>query len=148
MGTTKPINILDIQCYEEALVSYAKEAIEMAYAPYSNFRVGAALLTKDGEVYTGCNIENASYSATNCAERTAFFKAVSEGKREFHGIAIITDKEDYISPCGICRQVMAEFCKGDFEVLMCKSDGTYKKRTLTDLLPEMFDQCALQNESF
>ena len=95
----------------EELIKAAMEAKEHAYAPYSHFRVGAALLTKSGKVYQGCNIENAGYSPTNCAERTAFFKAVYEGEREFAAIAINGDGDDYLYPCGVCRQVMAEFCE-------------------------------------
>ena len=97
----------------EELIKAAMEAKEHAYAPYSHFRVGAALLTKSGKVYQGCNIENAGYSPTNCAERTAFFKAVYEGEREFAAIAINGDGDDYLYPCGVCRQVMAEFCEPD-----------------------------------
>lgn len=95
----------------EELIKAAMEAKEHAYVPYSHFRVGAALLTKSGKVYQGCNIENAGYSPTNCAERTAFFKAVYEGEREFAAIAINGDGDDYLYPCGVCRQVMAEFCE-------------------------------------
>ena len=94
---------------DKELVALAKEAMEHAYVPYSHFKVGAALLTKDGRVFKGCNIENASYGATNCAERTAIFKAVSEGYREFDAIAIVASSGDYASPCGICRQVLFEF---------------------------------------
>ena len=94
---------------DEKLVTLAKEAMKHAYAPYSKFQVGAALLAKDGRVFTGCNVENASYGATNCAERTAVFKAVSEGCREFDAIAIVASGGDHIPPCGICRQVLAEF---------------------------------------
>lgn len=120
------------------LIEAAKEARELAYAPYSGFHVGAALLSEDGKVFTGCNVENVSFSATNCAERTAFFKAVSEGVTDFKAIAVISDKEDFISPCGVCRQVMAEFCKPDFQVLMCRADGEFKQMSLAELMPEMF----------
>lgn len=127
---------------EQALILKAYEAQKNAYAPYSHFQVGAALLGADGEIYQGCNIENAAYSPSNCAERTAFFKAVSEGKREFLAIAIVGNEEgkagDYCSPCGVCRQVMAEFCGGDFLVLMGKSKTEWKRRTLGELLPESF----------
>ena len=99
---------------QEELIRLALEAREMAYAPYSQYRVGAALLTKQGKVYKGCNIENAGYTPTNCAERTAFFKAVSEGEREFEAIAVVGGNaelpKDYAWPCGVCRQVMMEFC--------------------------------------
>ena len=123
------------------LVEKAKQAMAGAYAPYSGFAVGAALLCVDGTVYTGCNIENASYSPTLCAERTAFAKAVSEGKREFVAIAVCGGKGGVITgrctPCGVCRQVMAEFCKEDFEVILVKPEG-YDMRTLSQLLPDSF----------
>ncbi len=118
----------------EQLIKAAIEAKEHAYAPYSNFRVGAALLTKGGKVYQGCNIENAAYSPTNCAERTAFFKAVYEGEREFEAIAINGDGDDYLFPCGVCRQVMAEFCDQDtFLIYVSKKNGAYQKYTLAEL---------------
>lgn len=127
---------------ELELIKIAKLAAEKAYVPYSGFTVGAALLTKDGKVYSGCNIENASYSPTNCAERTAFFKAVSEGERDFAAIAIVGGKEknftEYCSPCGVCRQVMAEFCNKDFRIILGKNDNDYKTYTLAELLPESF----------
>ncbi len=115
-----------------------------AYVPYSGFAVGAALLTKDGRVYTGCNIENASYPAGICAERTAIFKAVSEGKKEFAAIAIAGGKvgeepEDYCAPCGICRQVMSEFCGEDFVILLVKSPDDCREYTLKELLPLAFE---------
>lgn len=123
------------------LIEKAKQAMTAAYAPYSGFTVGAALLCADGSVYTGCNMENAAYSPTLCAERTAFAKAVSEGKRDFKAIAVCGGNGGVITgrctPCGVCRQVMAEFCKGDFEVILVKSDG-YDCRTLSQLLPESF----------
>lgn len=124
------------------LIQKAKEAAEKAYVPYSGFKVGAALLTKGGRLYLGCNIENASYSPTNCAERTAFFKAVSEGEREFDKIAIVGGKDgsfsDYCTPCGVCRQVMSEFCKEDFTVILGKEGDEYKALTLDELLPYSF----------
>ena len=126
---------------KEQLVKMAKEAMEYSYSPYSGYRVGAALLCADGSIYTVCNIENAGYSSTNCAERTAFFKAVSEGKREFLAIAICGGKDGVIGeafpPCGVCRQVMREFCKDDFEIHLITKDGieTY---TLEQLLPVSF----------
>ena len=127
----------------ERLIELAKAAMDYAYAPYSGYKVGAALLCGDGSVYTGCNIENAAYSPTNCAERTAFFKAVSEGKREFTAIAVCGGKDGVINgifpPCGVCRQVMAEFCKPDFLIYMAGAEGTYRTRTLTQLLPEQFE---------
>lgn len=104
------------------LISIAVNAMKSAYAPYSEFTVGAALLSEDGTVYTGCNIENASYGATSCAERTAFYEAVKSGKRKFTAICIVGGKngiiKDYCFPCGICRQVMAEFCKSDFRIVL------------------------------
>ena len=126
---------------KELLAAMAKEAMERAYSPYSGYKVGAALLCKDGSVSTGCNVENASFSATNCAERTAFFKAVSEGKTEFIAIAICGGKDGVIEglfpPCGVCRQVMREFCGDDFEIYLLKADRieTY---TLGQLLPMSF----------
>ena len=126
---------------KEQLVSMAKEAMQDAYSPYSGYKVGASLLCKDGSVYTGCNIENAGYSSTNCAERTAFFKAVSEGRKEFEAIAICGGKESVIEglfpPCGVCRQVMREFCGDDFLIYLATKDGieTY---TLKELLPVSF----------
>lgn len=123
----------------EELIKAAMEAKEHAYAPYSHFRVGAALLTKSGKVYQGCNIENAAYSPTNCAERTAFFKAVYEGEREFEAIAINGDGDDYLFPCGVCRQVMAEFCDPDtFLIYVSKKNGAYQKYTLAELFPGAF----------
>lgn len=131
----------------EKLIKKALEARQNAYAPYSGYRVGAALLTADDEIFTGCNIENAAYTPTVCAERTAFFKAVSEGKREFKRIAIAGGKEefpkDYALPCGVCRQVMAEFCGGNFEIIAVLDEKHYKVFTLNELLPERFDNTNL-----
>lgn len=122
----------------ETLIEQAKEAMTRAYAPYSGYHVGAALLCADGTVYTGCNVENASYGATNCAERTAIFKAVSEGRRDFTALAVCGGKDGIITgafpPCGICRQVMAEFCGGDFPVYLVNESG-YDTLTLSRLLP-------------
>ena len=119
------------------LLELAKTARENAYAPYSNFLVGAALLCKDGKVYTGCNVENAAYSPTLCAERVAFGKAISEGEKDFVAIAVVGGKrgEETVpcTPCGVCRQVMGEFCKPDF--LICTEGKTY---SLQELLPEGF----------
>ena len=120
------------------------EAKEHAYAPYSNFRVGAALLTKDGKIYQGCNIENAGYTPTNCAERTAFFKAVYEGERNFEAIAVNGDADDYLYPCGVCRQVMAEFCAPDFKVFVSKKNGEYLEFTLAEILPGAFTSTELE----
>ena len=126
---------------KEQLSAEAKDAMQKAYSPYSGYKVGAALLCKDGSVYTGCNVENASFSATNCAERTAFFKAVSEGEKEFVAIAVCGGKDGKIDgvfpPCGVCRQVMREFCDDEFEIHLLKEEGieTY---TLKELLPVSF----------
>lgn len=123
------------------LIELAYEARKRAYTPYSGFQVGAALLTKDGKVYLGCNIENASYGPTNCAERTAFFKAVSEGDREFAAIAIVggpagTKTGDMCAPCGVCRQVMREFCDPqEFRILLEDGKGGIMSRTLEELMP-------------
>ena len=118
----------------EKLIKKAIEMLNFSYAPYSNFHVGAALLTSEGEIYTGCNIENAAYGPSNCAERTAIFKAVSEGKKEFEAIAVVGGKngkiENFCPPCGVCRQVLAEFCKKDFEIVLAKSTNEYKIMTL------------------
>ena len=123
----------------ETLVQVAKEAMMKAYAPYSGYFVGAALLTKRGEVYTGCNIENAAFGPTNCAERTAFFKAVSEGARDFAAIAVVGGKGGEIAgifpPCGVCRQVMQEFCGPDFLIHMGGKDSEIRTITLKELLP-------------
>jgi cytidine deaminase len=126
----------------ETLVELAVDAMQGAYAPYSGYQVGAALLCADGTVYTGFNIENASYTPTVCAERTAFFKAITDGKRDFSAIAVCGGKdgviEGYFPPCGVCRQVMREFCKDDFLIHMAGADGAIKTRTLAQLLPESF----------
>lgn len=126
------------------LITEALRAQERAYVPYSNFKVGAALLTSDGEIYTGCNIENAAYSPSNCAERTAFFKAVSEGKRDFRAMAIVggqkNDKGVYCPPCGVCRQVMLEFCKSDFPIILANSINDFTLFTLETLIPYSFNK--------
>lgn len=123
----------------EELIGLAKEAMGRAYAPYSGFFVGAALLCADGTVYQGCNIENAAFGPTICAERTAIFKAVSEGKRNFTAIAVAGGKSGVISglfpPCGVCRQVMAEFCGPDFQIHLTDGAGHLQTRTLAELLP-------------
>ncbi len=119
----------------DQLVEQAIEAREYAYAPYSHYKVGAALLTTDGKIYKGCNVENASYSPSNCAERTAIFKAVSEGDREFEAIAVVTS--DGGMPCGLCRQVMREFAP-NLTVIIGNIDGTYQVFALPDLLPHSF----------
>ena len=126
------------------LICEAVKAREMSWSPYSKFSVGAALLTKSGKVYRGCNIENAAYSPSNCAERTAFFKAVSEGEREFEAIAVVggpssTETFGFAYPCGVCRQVMMEFCEPDkFLVIVAAGPDDYKVHTLRQLLPEGF----------
>ena len=123
----------------QELIKAAMEAKEHAYVPYSHFRVGAALLTSDGRVFQGCNIENAGYTPTNCAERTAFFKAVYEGVRDFEAIAVNGDADDYLYPCGVCRQVMAEFCDPKtFRILVSNKNGDYLEYTLEQLLPGAF----------
>ena len=128
---------------DEKLVELAKEAMKNAYVPYSHFKVGAALLTKDGTVFQGCNIENASYGATNCAERTAIFKAVSEGYREFEKIAVVASSGDYASPCGICRQVLFEFLPEGKVILDSEEKGmvTY---TVRELLPFGFSEADIK----
>ena len=125
---------------DQDLIRLAMEAREHSYSPYSHFMVGAALLAKNGKVYQGCNIENAGYTPSNCAERTAFFKAVSEGVLEFETIAIVAGPKDgeliRTAPCGVCRQVMMEFCEyKTFRVLLAKSPEDYEKWTLEKLLP-------------
>lgn len=125
------------------LIDEATAAREGAYAPYSNFKVGAALLLADGSIVRGCNIENASFGATNCAERTAIFKAVSEGHKDFKAIAIVGGKadeplSDYAYPCGICRQVMCEFCSDDFPIIVAVNKDDYFIKPLDEMLPGLF----------
>lgn len=122
----------------QELIQESIQAREKAYVPYSKFKVGAALLTKDGKVYTGCNIENASYGLTNCAERTALFKAVSEGDLEFSAIAVVADTAGPVSPCGACRQVMVELCKPDTKVYLTNLKGDVQETTVAELLPGAF----------
>ena len=128
----------------DILIKEAMKAREMAYAPYSHYLVGAALVVPSGKIYTGCNVENASYGLTNCAERTAIFKAVSEGQRHIDAIAIVGGtilETDYAYPCGACRQVMAEFLpeSGDISVIVAKSETDYKTFELSELLPNTFN---------
>ena len=129
---------------EKELVNAAIKAAENSYCPYSHFGVGAALLCESGRVYTGCNIENSSYSLTNCAERTAFFSATANGEKGFLSIAVVGGHEngftEFCPPCGACRQVMSEFCNDDFKIIMyrSKNGGEIKTLTLTDLLPHSF----------
>lgn len=132
---------------DRALMELAYKARKASYSPYSGFRVGAALLGESGNVYLGCNVENAAYTPTNCAERTAFFKAVSEGELSFSAIAIVGGKgeepAEICAPCGVCRQVMAEFCDGDFRVIMGDLDRIEVK-TLKELLPLSFGKNDLE----
>jgi len=122
------------------LLNSAVEAKNNSYSPYSKFRVGAALLTGTREIFTGANIENISYSAGICAERVAFSKAISEGYKDFAAIAVASDSDDFIYPCGICRQFMAEFVSKQFVVVCSKCNGEYKELTLDDLLPNAFEK--------
>lgn len=133
------------------LVKTAVRQMDVSYAPYSGFRVGAALLTKGGKIYTGCNIENAAYTPSNCAERTAFFKAVSEGEREFQAICIAGGRDGilsgYTAPCGVCRQVMMEFCQPDtFQVILAAGGEQYQIYTLKQLLPVGFGPLNLKGD--
>ena len=123
---------------KEQLLAQSKIARENAYVPYSKFPVGAALLAEDGTVFHGCNVENASYGLTNCAERTAIFKAVSQGVKKFKAIAIVADTEGPCAPCGACRQVIAEFCKGDMPVYLTNLKGDVLETTVEKLLPGAF----------
>lgn len=123
---------------KEKLLESSIAARNKAYVPYSKFPVGAALLTVDGEIILGCNIENASFGLTNCAERTAIFKAVSEGKKNFAAIAVSGDTEGPISPCGACRQVLAEFCDADMPVFLTNLKGNVTETTVSELLPGAF----------
>ena len=127
---------------DRALLEAAKNAMRFAYAPYSGFHVGAALLTDDGRLYTGCNIENASFGATNCAERTALFHAVSEGARRFTALAVVGGKngvcDAFAQPCGICRQVLSEFCDDSLRIILGTDDGRMETTTLGALLPGAF----------
>lgn len=126
--------------YKE-LIEKALEAREQAYCPYSNFKVGAAVLFEDGNIYTGCNIENASFGGTNCAERTAIFKGVYEGNREIKAVAVVGDTNAYTSPCGICRQVMAEFVvDSSIPVIIIKNSNDYLVKTFDEILPGVFSK--------
>ena len=125
----------------------AKEAMKNSYAPYSQYNVGAILLTKNGNVYKGCNIENASYSVTNCAERTVIFSAIANGENEFESICVVGGKNgeitDYAMPCGVCRQALAEFCDADFKIFIGKSEEDIEEFTLSELLPYSFNKSKL-----
>lgn len=129
------------------LFKLATEAMQNSYAPYSNYNVGAALLCKNGKIYKGCNIENASYSVTNCAERTALFSAVANGEKEFEAICIVGGKNgvinDYAMPCGVCRQTLAEFCNADFTIYVGINEDDIKEFTLGELLPYSFEKTKL-----
>ena len=127
----------------EKLIEEAKSARDFAYVPYSKFKVGAALLAKDGSVIRGCNIENASYGMTNCAERTALFKAYSEGNTEFVAIAVVADTERPVPPCGACRQVMSELCHPEMKVILSNVNGVVLETTVKDLLPGAFNSADL-----
>ena len=140
MDCTERMAALRTKLPAEEMISQAFSAMAKAYAPYSGFKVGAALLTADGIIYQGCNIENAAYTPSNCAERTAFFKAVSEGVREFTAICIVGGKdgvpEGLTAPCGVCRQVMMEFCDPErFRIVLGKGDLSFREYTLKELLP-------------
>lgn len=127
---------------DKELVLKAIDAMKNSYSPYSNFKVGASLLTESGKVYTGCNIENVAFGPSICAERVAFFKAISEGEKNFSKIAVVGGKDGIISsstpPCGVCRQVMREFCDDNFEILIVRENANYDKVLLKDLLPNSF----------
>ena len=134
---------------DRQLLDMAKNAMKYSYSPYSHFAVGACVLMKDGSVFTGCNIENSSFGASNCAERTAFFKAVSEGVRDFEAICIVGGKNqkatDYTAPCGVCRQVMMEFCNPKtFKIILAIDRENYRIYTLEDMLPQGFGPTNLE----
>ena len=120
------------------LAKIAIDARDNAYVPYSNFKVGAAVVTEDNSIYTGCNIENASYGATNCAERTAIFKAISEGHKKIKAIAIVGDMTTNTYPCGICRQVIVEFATRDIQIILVKNEENYIIKTMEEILPGAF----------
>lgn len=129
------------------LFMLAKDAIKSSYAPYSQYNVGAVLLCKNGNIYKGCNIENASYSLTNCAERTALFSAIANGEKEFESLCVVGGKKgeitDYAMPCGACRQVLAEFCDADFKVFVGINENDIEEYSLSDLLPYSFNKSKL-----
>jgi cytidine deaminase len=130
----------------DELIKLANEAKKFAHALYSKFKVGAAILTEDGDVFTGCNIENSSYSLTICAERVAIFKAISSGKKKFKSIAIVSDSKNYISPCGACRQVLMDLAGGELEVILTNSSGKKKVVKLSQLLPFPFTSTDLKKK--
>lgn len=126
------------------LIEEAFKAMENAYAPYSGFRVGAALLGADGKIYTGCNVESCAFSPTSCAERTALVKAVSEGQKRFAALAVVSSGGEYTPPCGVCRQMLYEFCEGNMPIILAKSAQDYREITLGELLPMGFGPEKLQ----
>ena len=132
---------------EEELIRRAREARSKAYSPYSRVKIGAAVLTRDGSIYAGCNIENSSYGLSNCAERTAIFKAVSEGRRELVSISIVGDSEDFTRPCGACRQVMVQFNPRLRIIRIGLDDGYRSETTAEKLLPEAFNPSSLAKKS-
>ena len=133
------------------LIHLAKQAMQRAYTPYSGYKVGAALVTKQGDVYLGCNIENAAFGPSNCAERTAFFTAICAGEREFEAIAVVGGKDGVVTnifpPCGVCRQVMQEFCGPDFMIYMGRGDDSFEAVRLDALLPYGFSAKEYMNET-
>ncbi|WP_430110180.1 cytidine deaminase [Paenibacillus sp. B1-33] len=131
---------------KDQLIQEALEARKQAYAPYSHFQVGAAILA-DGVIYRGCNVENASYGLTNCAERTAVFKAVSEGKTKVEAVAVVADTDGPVSPCGACRQVLAEFCDGDTKIYLTNLKGDIEEWTMSQLLPGAFSGADMEKDS-
>ena len=148
---TVDVQSMDVEDIDKMLINEALEARKMAYVPYSDFAVGAALLTKTGKIYKGCNIENAAYTPTNCAERTAIFKAVSEGDRKFDKIAVVggptTGIVKHTYPCAVCRQVMAEFCNPEkFEVIVAIDENDYRKHKFSEILPFLFGPADLYKE--
>ncbi|HEY9058928.1 MAG TPA: cytidine deaminase [Pseudobacteroides sp.] len=133
------INAMSEKEIEKKLIELSRKAMENSYSPYSKFRVGAAILTQNGKVYTGVNVENASFGATICAERTAVIKAVSEGDIRFKAIALSSDADSFIYPCGVCRQVFSEFDKGEMKVICSNSKGQYRSFRLSEMLPNVFE---------
>ena len=132
---------------KEKMFKKALAAKENAYVPYSEFPLGAAVLTEDGSIYTGVNIENASFSLTNCAERSAIFRAVSEGKRKIEALLIVSSTEDPVTPCGACRQVINEFADGEIEIIMMTEKGKELTMTSTELLPGAFSDSAMEKNN-
>lgn len=133
--------------HRSELIESALEASKRAYVPYSHFHVGASVLDDQGRIFSGCNIENSSYGATNCAERTAIFKAVSEGAKQIKALAVITDANEYARPCGICRQVLSEFAAEDFVLIALAPDKSYRELTMDELLPGAFGVQSLRSST-